>query len=67
MRDVDQSIRKKLFALPPAEQQELGRKLENTDRQLTDELKKIVADNGWPTISLVGFEASQAAVLVAWQ
>ena len=64
MRDVDQSIRKKLFALPPAEQQELGRKLENTDRQLTNELKKIVADNGWPTISLVGFEACQAAMLI---
>jgi hypothetical protein len=44
------------------------------DARLTDELKAIVAKSGWPTIALVGLEASNAAMLVlthtrdhAWQ
>lgn len=57
MRDLDQSIRKKLFAHPTAEQPNLAPELDKTDRELTSELKKIVADKGWPTIALVGFEA----------
>jgi hypothetical protein len=64
MRDVDQSIRKKLFALSTAEQAKLVPELDKTDRELTSELKNIVADHGWPTIALVGFEASQAATLI---
>jgi hypothetical protein len=64
MREVDQSIRNKWVALPSAEQPKLVPELDKTDRELTSELKKIVADNGWPTIALVGFEASQAATLI---
>ena len=44
------------------------------DRRLTAQLKAIVLKNGWPTIHLVGMEASNAAMLVlthsadhAWQ
>lgn len=64
MRDVDQSIRNQLFALPTAEQPKLAPELDKTDRMLTGQLKTIVVDNGWPTIALVGFEASQAAALI---
>jgi hypothetical protein len=45
-----------------------------TDAQLTLELKQIVDQKGWPTIALVGIEASNAAITVlthsadhAWQ
>jgi hypothetical protein len=48
--------------------------LSATDAQLTVELKQIVDQKGWPTIALVGFEASNAAMTVlthsadhAWQ
>jgi len=48
--------------------------LSATDRRLTEELKQIVAKSGWPVISLVGFEASNGAMLIlthtadhAWQ
>ncbi len=44
------------------------------DARLTDELKAIVAKSGWPTIAVVGLEASNAAMLIlthtrdhAWQ
>lgn len=35
-----------------------------TDRELTTELKQVVAERGWPTVALVGIEASNAAMLV---
>jgi hypothetical protein len=38
--------------------------MESTDVRLTDQLKGIVAQKGWPTISLVGPEASQAAATI---
>jgi hypothetical protein len=48
--------------------------LAETDRKLTAELKEIVAASGWPTIAMVGINASNAAMLVlthtrdhAWQ
>jgi hypothetical protein len=48
--------------------------LSATDAQLTQELKQIVEQKGWPTIALVGIEASNAAMTVlthsadhAWQ
>jgi hypothetical protein len=48
--------------------------LTDVDAQLTAQLKEIVAKDGWPTISRVGIEASNAAMLVlthtrdhAWQ
>jgi hypothetical protein len=44
------------------------------DAQLTAELKEIVAKDGWPTIALVGYDASHGAMLIlthtadhAWQ
>jgi len=44
------------------------------DKQLTAELKEIVARHGWPTIAMVGMDASNAAMTVlthtpdhAWQ
>lgn len=49
-------------------------KLPATDAELTLELKQIVDQKGWPTISLVGIDASNAAMLIlthtrdhAWQ
>jgi hypothetical protein len=48
--------------------------LAEVDAQLTEQLKAIVEKDGWPTIKLVGIEASNAAMLVlththdhAWQ
>jgi hypothetical protein len=38
--------------------------LQKTDESLTDRLKQIVNSYGWPTIALVGIQASQAAVLI---
>lgn len=50
------------------------KELSATDAQLTLELKQIVDQKGWPTIALVGIEASNAAMTVlthsvdhAWQ
>ena len=49
-------------------------KLPATDAELTAELKQIVQQKGWPTIALVGIDASNAAMLIlthtpdhAWQ
>jgi hypothetical protein len=39
-------------------------KLHPTDAKLTTELKEIVASAGWPTIHLVGLDASNAAMLI---
>lgn len=59
---------------PSAPIKELMQKLSATDAQLTLELKQIVEQKGWPTIALVGLEASNAAMVVlthtadhAWQ
>ncbi|MES2394316.1 MAG: DUF6624 domain-containing protein [Acidobacteriota bacterium] len=45
-----------------------------TDNKLTEELKAIVGKDGWPTIAMVGIDASNAAMLIlahttdhAWQ
>ena len=70
MGERDQDIRKRLMtnqsvtSLPRAQRQALVVELNQTDMELTAELKKIVAANGWPTIALVGSQASQAAFLV---
>ena len=42
----------------------LVRNQQQVDHQLTSELKEIVARKGWPTISLVGLEASESAAVV---
>ena len=53
---------------------EMMQKLPATDAQLTLGLKQIVKEKGWPTIALVGINASNAAMLIlthtadhAWQ
>jgi hypothetical protein len=73
MRTKDQTARG-FISQPSASEQGLGQSLAATDVQLTIELKGIVDQKGWPTISLVGIEASNAAMLVlthtpdhAWQ
>jgi hypothetical protein len=73
MRIRDQTARG-FIAGSSASKQELRQTLPATDAQLTMELKQIVAQKGWPTISMVGIEASNAAMVVlthtpdhAWQ
>jgi hypothetical protein len=53
---------------------EMIQKMPQTDARLTAELQGIVKASGWPTIALVGIEASNAAMLIlthtpdhAWQ
>jgi len=76
MRDLDQTARGlKLSSSPSAaSSQERLQHLTETDLQLTSELKSIIAEKGWPTITLVGIDASDAAMLLlthtpdhAWQ
>ena len=75
MRQDDQAARG-LAAGANASETQQGRvaHLNATDAQLTAELKRIVADKGWPIIALVGIDASDAAMLLlshspdhAWQ
>ena len=65
MRDDDQAARgfthgQQTSAMTP----ELIQKLSATDASLTQQLKQIVQQKGWPTIALVGIEASNAAMLI---
>jgi|GEM_PF-5803843 len=60
----DQDIRKRMFSLPRDQQAALIPELQKTDKSLTNRLKQIVDTYGWPTIALVGIQASQAAVLI---
>lgn len=43
---------------------EMMQKLPATDAKLTLELKQIVKEKGWPTIALVGIDASNASMLL---
>ncbi|AEU35173.1 DUF6624 domain-containing protein [Granulicella mallensis] len=75
MGDADQKIRTEVVqAAKVAGKQPDVTQLHATDVKLTSELKEIVARAGWPTIHLVGFDASHAAMLIlthsedrAWQ
>jgi hypothetical protein len=77
MKTTDQSAPERGLTQVAPEDMEKMRAAANehtTDKALTEELKAIVAKSGWPTISLVGYEASNAAMLVlthtrdhAWQ
>jgi len=69
MRDLDQTARGlKLSSSPSAaSSQERLQHLTETDLQLTSELKSIIAEKGWPTITLVGIDASDAAMLLLEQ
>jgi len=64
MRDEDQTVRNRLNVAPEAEKPGVTKEMEAIDVRLTDHLKRIVAGKGWPTISLVGAEASQAAAVM---
>jgi hypothetical protein len=75
MRDKDQAVRgfaggRQVSGMTP----DMLAKLPATDAELTLELKQIVDQKGWPTIALVGMEASNGAMLIlthtadhAWQ
>jgi hypothetical protein len=75
MRESDQAAR----GISNGQPQNAGKtttalNLNDVDAQNTAELKAIVAEKGWPTIALVGIEASNAAMLLlthtrdhAWQ
>lgn len=64
MGKVDQDIRRRMFSLPNDQQSALIPELQKTDESLTSRLKQIVSSYGWPTIALVGIQASQAAALI---
>jgi hypothetical protein len=86
---TDAALRDRLLAMNETDQQARGMargkpvdkdklkvagSVADVDAGLTAELKEIVAKDGWPTIALVGLEASNAAMLVlthsadhAWQ
>ena len=59
MGEEDQAVRG-----PGDESEAFVRRQESADARLTTELKRIVAKKGWPTIALVGYQASEAAALV---
>ena len=61
MQKADRTIRDRLMVLSPEKQASMAPALKNTDEKLTGELKEIVAQKGWPTINLVGRDASEAA------
>jgi hypothetical protein len=80
---TDAPLREQLSKMYSADQNARGlsgspslsmKELSATDAQLTLELKQIVDQKGWPTIALVGIQASNAAMTVlthtadhAWQ
>ena len=75
MRDEDQAVRGFVHGQRASNMTHEGiAKLPATDQRLTQALKQIVAEKGWPTIQLVGIEASNGAMLIlthsadhAWQ
>jgi hypothetical protein len=74
MRNEDQTARGFIASEQTSTAKDLIKSLPATDAELTLELKQIVEQKGWPTITLVGIEASNAAMLIlthtadhAWQ
>ena len=75
MRDTDQEARGIAHGQPKGSSGlQIATNLDEVDAQLTTELKTIVDKRGWPTIRLVGIDASNGAMLVlthtrdhAWQ
>jgi len=61
MQKADRAIRDRMMVLTPEKQASMAPALRSTDERLTRELKEIVAQKGWPTINLVGPDASEAA------
>ena len=75
MRDEDQAVRGFVHGQHTSNMtKEMIAKLPATDQRLTQALKQIVTEKGWPTIPHVGIEASNGAMLIlthsadhAWQ
>lgn len=74
MRDEDQAARGISHGKNSGVAPGMVKQLAATDTRLTTELKQVVAQKGWPTIALVGIEASNGAMLIlthsqdhAWQ
>lgn len=76
MRDKDQAARGIHDGVPSsaAGSAAMAPNLSEIDLELTNQLKEIVKEKGWPTISLVGIAASEGAMLIlihtadhAWQ
>jgi hypothetical protein len=63
MAKRDQAVRKPEYVTDKASP-ELVREQERVDAELTAELKDIVQRKGWPTIKLVGMQASEHAALI---
>ncbi len=61
MQKEDQTIRDRILVLSPEKQASMEPALKSTDEKLTTQLKEIVSQKGWPTIDLVGRDASEAA------
>jgi hypothetical protein len=64
MRETDQEARGFHRGEAPKTAKASAPNLTETDAALTEQLKQVVAAKGWPTIALVGIEASNAAMLV---
>ena len=65
MRDRDQEARGLAHGQPKgAGKLEMATNMAEIDAALTRELKSIVTEKGWPTIALVGIEASNGAMLM---
>jgi hypothetical protein len=71
MGKLDQQVRKPLETMftknaksDQVRVDAINRNMADTDRQLTQQLKDIVTRNGWPTIHLVGAEASSSAAII---
>jgi hypothetical protein len=75
MGEEDQAARGMVHGQPvDKDKLVLAKNMNEIDARMTAELKEIVARHGWPTIALVGYKASNAAMLVlthssdhAWQ
>lgn len=63
MAKRDQAVRKPEYFSDEASKGRV-REQERVDGELTAELKKIVREKGWPTIKLVGLQASEHAALI---
>lgn len=65
MRDEDQAARGFVHGKQSSSMTQLMvKQLPATDAQLTAQLKQVVAQKGWPTIAMVGIDASNGAMLV---
>lgn len=65
MGSRDQSSRQYDMArLSASQQRMINDQMLRSDRQLSAELKEIVAEKGWPTIKLVGLQASNDAARI---